>query len=176
MPPPTGVVRGPLMATRNSRMAATVSSGSHFLNWAFAFSPAKTSYQATERFPSYAFSTAASNTRTDAFQMSRPVPSPSMKGIMGRSGTRYLPLLYSIFCPLDGTGTPLNDAMHYLQNLGMTTHYKEYSKKWGGTHLTVGVSVRGCIGSALPRRRPARKRDAASRVSPGRISVRSLQT
>jgi len=32
----------------------------------------------------------------------------------------------------------LNDAMHYLQNLGMTTHYKEYSKKWGGTHLTVG--------------------------------------
>jgi len=37
MPPPTGVVKGPLMATRNSRMASTVSSGSHLSNFAFAF-------------------------------------------------------------------------------------------------------------------------------------------
>jgi hypothetical protein len=45
--------------------------------------PAKTSYHATERLPPYAFSTAASNTRTEAFQMSRPVPSPSMNGTIG---------------------------------------------------------------------------------------------
>src|SRR5208282_6858144 len=111
MPPPTGVVSGPLMATRNSRIAATVSSGSQVSNFALAFSPAKTSYQAMRRLLLYAFSTAASKTRAEAFQISRPVPSPSMKGMIGRSGTRYLPLLYSIFCPLDGTGTPLNDAM-----------------------------------------------------------------
>src|SRR6202007_3449288 len=87
IPPPTGVVRGPLIATRNSFTALTVSSGSHVSNFALAFSPANTSYQATRRFPLYAFSTAASNTRADAFQMSRPVPSPSLNGMIGFSGT-----------------------------------------------------------------------------------------
>ncbi len=43
------------------------------------------------RLPWYAFSTAASNTATEAFQMSLPVPSPSMKGTMGSSGTASLP-------------------------------------------------------------------------------------
>src|SRR5215813_5940911 len=33
MPPPTGVVRGPLIPTRNSPKASTVSSGSQVLNW-----------------------------------------------------------------------------------------------------------------------------------------------
>src|SRR5229473_1871266 len=80
MPPPTGVVSGPLMATRK-----------------------------------------------EAFQISRPVPSPSMNGTIGCSGTRYLPLLYSIFCPLDGTGTPLNDAMIFASRSGEGTfYYKEY--------------------------------------------------
>ncbi len=37
MPPPTGVVSGPLMATRNSRMALTVSSGSQFLKLGLGF-------------------------------------------------------------------------------------------------------------------------------------------
>src|SRR5581483_7431158 len=36
--PPTGVVSGPLMATRYSRIASTVSSGSQVLNWAIDFS------------------------------------------------------------------------------------------------------------------------------------------
>ena len=40
MPPPTGVVSGPLIDTRYSRHAATVSSGSQVLNSLFDFSPA----------------------------------------------------------------------------------------------------------------------------------------
>jgi len=39
------------------------------------------------RLPPYAFATAASNTRTLARQMSGPVPSPSMNGMIGSSGT-----------------------------------------------------------------------------------------
>src|ERR1700691_5291320 len=107
MPPPTGVVSGPLMATRNSRPASPVSSGSHVSNFAFAFSPANTSYHATRRLPPYAFSTAASNTRRDAFQISRPVPSPSIHGTTGLSGTSYFPPAYPIFFPPDDTTTPL---------------------------------------------------------------------
>jgi hypothetical protein len=56
-----------------------------------AFSPARTSCQRTFRLPPDVIFTAASNTRTDAFQMSRPVPSPSMYGTIGSSGTMYLP-------------------------------------------------------------------------------------
>ena len=40
MPPPTGVVSGPLMPMRYSRKASTVSSGSQLLNLVKAFSPA----------------------------------------------------------------------------------------------------------------------------------------
>ena len=49
MPPPTGVVSGPLMAMWNCRMAARVSSGSQFSNRLNAFSPARISYQTTRR-------------------------------------------------------------------------------------------------------------------------------
>src|ERR1700687_4262470 len=107
MPPPTGVVNGPLMATRKLRIASTVSFGSHSLNALNAFSPANTSNHATCRFPPYACSTAASKTRREAFQMSRPVPSPSMKGMMGVSGTRSSPPLYSIPLPPAGVACPL---------------------------------------------------------------------
>ena len=51
MPPPTGVVNGPLMATTNSAMALTESSVSHSPNWLNAFSPAKISYQTMRRLP-----------------------------------------------------------------------------------------------------------------------------
>ena len=54
MPPPTGVVSGPLMETRRSRAALTVSSGSHELNCRNAFSPAKTSNHLIDRLPAYA--------------------------------------------------------------------------------------------------------------------------
>ena len=86
MPPPTGVVSGPLIETRNSSNASTVSCGSQSPVFACAFSPANTSIHAIFRSPPYAFSTAASNTRTDARQMSGPVPSPSMNGMIGLSG------------------------------------------------------------------------------------------
>jgi hypothetical protein len=71
------------------------------------FFAGKTSSQAIFFFPPNAFSTAASNTRREAFQMSRPVPSPSMNGIMSWSGTWNSSPTYSITCPCDGTGTPL---------------------------------------------------------------------
>jgi hypothetical protein len=51
MPPPTGVVSGPLMETRRSRAAATESSGSQVPNWRKAFSPAKISNQRMARLP-----------------------------------------------------------------------------------------------------------------------------
>src|SRR6266853_2508502 len=41
--------------------------------------------------------------------MSRPVPSPSMNGIIGLFGTLYLPPAYPIFLPSAGTATPLYD-------------------------------------------------------------------
>src|SRR5580698_5872087 len=109
MPPPTGVVSGPLMATRKSRIASTVSLGSHSLKVLKAFSPAKTSNQAIFFLPPYARSTAASKTRREAFQMSRPVPSPSMKGMMGLSGIWNAPPEYSMGFPLVGTDKLLYD-------------------------------------------------------------------
>src|SRR5687767_6572052 len=42
-------------------------------------------------------------TRTEARQMSGPVPSPSMKGMIGWSGTVSLPFWMVIFCPCRGT-------------------------------------------------------------------------
>src|SRR5262249_39181509 len=90
MPPPMGVVSGPLMPTRYFLNASRVSSGSQLPVLLKAFSPARTSCQVILRFigrPEYALSTAASNTRTDARQMSGPVPSPSMNGMTGSLGT-----------------------------------------------------------------------------------------
>src|SRR2546429_9918713 len=131
MPPPTGVVGGPLMATRKSRIASTVSFGSHSLNALNAFSPAKTSNHATRRFPRYAHSTAASNTRRDAFQMSRPVPSPSMNGIIGASGTCSSPPLYPIGLPSEGTTFPLYE-------LFMNT------APWNKFDCSTGARGKGC--------------------------------
>ena len=102
MPPPTGVVSGPLMATRYSRTAVSVSSGSHSPNFVCAFSPANTSIHSILRFPPYAFSTAASSTRSEAAQMSGPMPSPSINGMIGWSGTFSLPPSMVILEPLAG--------------------------------------------------------------------------
>ena len=107
MPPPTGVVSGPLMPTRNSWNAGTVSSCSQLLYFVKLFSPAYTSIHAIFFLPPNALATAASNTRTLARQMSRPVPSPSMNGSTGRSGTFSTPLEMVIFCPPVGTTTSL---------------------------------------------------------------------
>ena len=54
------------------------------------------------RVPPNAFCTAASNTRTLARQMSAPVPSPSMKGMIGSSGTTSALFLRAIAVPLVG--------------------------------------------------------------------------
>ena len=51
MPPPMGVVSGPLMATRYSRQRARVSSGSQEPVSSLAFSPAYTSSQQISRLP-----------------------------------------------------------------------------------------------------------------------------
>ncbi len=64
-------------------MAVSVSCGSQSLTSLNDFSPARTSNHTMRRWPPYAFSTAASKTSWEARQMSRPVPSPSMNGMMG---------------------------------------------------------------------------------------------
>ena len=76
------------MPMRCSRKASTVSSGSQSPVSLKAFSPARTSFQAIF-FPCLA--AAASKTRREAGQMSTPVPSPSMKGMIGSSGTCRVP-------------------------------------------------------------------------------------
>ena len=51
IPPPIGVVKGPLIATKNSLHASMVSSGNQFpVSW-FAFSPAYTSSHFISFFP-----------------------------------------------------------------------------------------------------------------------------
>src|SRR2546425_904850 len=97
MPLPTGVVNGPLMPTWYSLNAVTVSSGNQSLNFLNAVSPANTSSHSILRLAPYAFCTAASNTRSLAAQMSGPVPSPRIKGIVGLSGTWRLPCSMEIF-------------------------------------------------------------------------------
>ena len=91
MPPPTGVVSGPLMETRRSRAAATESSGSQVLNWRNAFSPAKISNQldgalaaiglfdrgvedALRRLPDVAAGAVAFNERNDGIVGNREFP------------------------------------------------------------------------------------------------------
>src|SRR5713101_4873882 len=67
-----------------------------------AFSPARISNHSRRRFPPNAFATPASKTRTLARQMSGPVPSPSMNGMIGSSGTTSCPFLREIGVPLVG--------------------------------------------------------------------------
>src|SRR3989441_11672136 len=100
IPPPTGVVRGPLMATRCVRMVSSVASGSQVPTCLKAFSPASTSSQSIWRLPPDTFRTVASNTRRAARQISGPVPSPSMKGMMGCVGTTQRPSRYSMRSPM----------------------------------------------------------------------------
>src|ERR1700722_5733773 len=88
MPPPMGVVSGPLIPMRCERKVSTVSSGSQLPVSSKAFCPANTSFQATER-PCRA--AAASSTSLAAGQMSTPVPPPSMKGMIGSSGRTSAP-------------------------------------------------------------------------------------
>src|SRR5438046_831513 len=65
-------------------------------------------------FPPYALFTAASNTRTEAHQMSGPVPSPSMKGMIGSSGTDRRPLDIVIELPLPAMISSVGDGeVHY---------------------------------------------------------------
>ena len=81
-------------------MISNVSLGSQFPVLLKAFSPAKTSFQIIFLFPLNAFSTAASKTLTEAAQISAPIPSPSIKGIIGSVGTLSLPFLMVIFEPV----------------------------------------------------------------------------
>src|SRR5215211_6140303 len=95
-----GVVSGPLIPIRYSPNVSTVSCGSQSPVALNAFSPASTSFHAIflPDFPA-----AASSTSCAAGQMSTPVPSPSMKGMMGSSGTLSWPSVSVIF---SGIGAP----------------------------------------------------------------------
>ena len=86
IPPPTGVVSGPLIEIRYSLITSVVSCGNHSFVISNAFSPAYTSAHAIFFDPLKAFSTAASKTLTDAAHRSGPIPSPSIKVTIGLSG------------------------------------------------------------------------------------------
>ena len=61
--------------------------------------------------PPYAFSTAASSTRTLARQISGPVPSPSMNGMIGLSGTTSSPPRREMAVPFDGGSSEIGFAI-----------------------------------------------------------------
>jgi len=92
IPPPTGVVSGPFILSMYSLKASIVASGIHAPVALNAFSPANTSSHSIFFSPLNAFCTAASNTLTLAFQISGPIPSPSINGMIGWLGTCNLPL------------------------------------------------------------------------------------
>jgi len=68
----------------------------------FAFSPASTSNHSILRVFPYAARTAPSKTSCEACQMSGPVPSPSMYGMIGWAGTCSTPSLIVIVSPWVG--------------------------------------------------------------------------
>ena len=78
MPPPTGVVSGPLIETRPVRIESSVDSGNHSPVLLNAFSPARVSTHVISRFPEYALETAAFTTSIITGVISTPIPSPSM--------------------------------------------------------------------------------------------------
>src|SRR6185437_7065149 len=138
MPPPTGVVSGPLIETRNSCIASTVSWGSQSWNRVNAFSPANTSIQATRRSPPNAFSSAASNTRTEARHIAAPVPSPSTYGMIGLWGTFTAPFSYAIRSPVAGPRANLYVVMT-LANKGHSTHREPLNVSAAGGAINVWI-------------------------------------
>src|SRR5215213_3636769 len=112
MPPPTGVVSGPLMPMRCDWKVSTVSWGSQSPVSLKAFSPARTSSQSM-RLP--CLEAAASRTFCAAGQMSTPVPSPSMNGVVGSSGTESAP---SSAIVIFGIGARLRGGLPRSQSEG----------------------------------------------------------
>src|SRR5207247_6559496 len=114
----------------------------HSSNLSFAVWPAKTSNQEIFFLPPKAFSTAASNTRWLAAQMSGPVPSPRMNGITGLSGTMSLPLLIVIFPPAGGV------IFFYDMSKQMCFYYiniKNVRKEECDVHIIYLVFGIGCL-------------------------------
>jgi hypothetical protein len=82
-----GVVSGPLMPTRYSRSASSVASGSQSPVASNAFSPAAPPSRRSALAAVGLFDHGVED-ELGGGQMSGPVPSPSMKGMMGMIGTR----------------------------------------------------------------------------------------
>src|SRR3989454_5605380 len=109
----TGVVSGPFNPTTYSRIAPRVASGSMSPYWNMARSPAGTGYQAIRRRPPKAPSTAASIALRAARTTSGPMPSPSISGMIGSSGTRSPLSAIKILWPVSGDRrTRRSDGMH----------------------------------------------------------------
>ena len=163
MPPPIGVVSGPLMPTRCVRNASSVSSGSQLPVWLKAFSPASTSLHWILRLPPYAFATAASNTRTEARQMSGPVPSPMMKGSTGASGTRSFPDASSVMFSAMGRRFSRSAPRRIRRWRGANAR-PAGALALGGSGSPQGR--RGCTRRSPCRRPPARARGRAGASPP----------
>src|SRR2546425_4873821 len=101
-PPLTGVVSGPFSPTTYSLIAPRVASGSMSPYWNIARSPAGTGYQAIRRRPPKARATAASIAVRAARTTSGPMPSPSISGTIGSSGTRSPLSAIRILWPVSG--------------------------------------------------------------------------
>src|SRR2546426_1111179 len=101
-PPLTGVVSGPFRPTTYSLIAPRVASGSMSPYWNIARSPAGTAYQAIRRRPPKALATAASIAVRAARTTSGPMPSPSIRGTIGSSGTRSPLSAIRILWPVSG--------------------------------------------------------------------------
>src|SRR6058998_213380 len=125
-PPLTGVVSGPFSPTTYSLIDPRVASGSMSPYWNIARSPAGTGYQAIRRRPPKAPATAASIAVRAARTTSGPMPSPSMSGMMGSSGTRSPRSAIRILWPASGgRRTRRSDGMPLASRTLVDRHVHE---------------------------------------------------
>src|SRR5437870_4296149 len=122
----TGVVSGPFSPTTYSRIAPRVASGSMSPYWNIARSPAGTGYQPIRRRPPKAPATAASIAVRAARTTSGPMPSPSISGMMGSSGTRSPLSAIRILWPTSGgRRTRRSDGMPFASRTLVDGHVLE---------------------------------------------------
>src|SRR2546426_3445796 len=125
-PPLTGVVSGPFSPTTYSLIVPRVASGSMSPYWNIARSPAGTGYQAIRRRPPKALATAASIALRAARTTSGPMPSPSISGMIGSSGTRSPFSAIKILWPVSGgRRTRRSDGMQDASGSLVAGHVRE---------------------------------------------------
>src|SRR5881275_31990 len=99
IPPPTGVVSGPLMATRCARMLSSVASGSQVPTCLKAFSPASTSSHSARRAPDVGSRAVSLDEWNDGVVRHHPTPVPEIDAL---AHLPTLPAKRAVYTPWRG--------------------------------------------------------------------------